>query len=542
MQPVAKSSGPMPPETKRIRCHGRRLRHVTLVLAVIGCVAYAAFLATYIGAYAGGSDSSGYLNSARLFSRGQVTTAQRQWPAATDGESHPKLCVPLGFRPLSSDTMVPTYPIGVPLLVVVTARAAGWDAAPQCVVVFHALAAILLMWWLGRCAGLSPVWAGTGAVLLATCPVFVFESLQLMSDVPATTWAMATVLLAWNSRRHSGWALAAGAALGVAVLIRPTNIIVALPAAIAAGLEWRKGLAFLLGGAPLAVAQMVYNQSAYGHPFASGYTDVDSLFRWQHVSWSIANYGRWLPCLLTPLGLLAVGLPWCAQKKPVWTGVLAAWAFSFFSLYAFYYHTHETWWYLRFVLPAFPAVWIAALLVASNLTHSLSRLSLPIPIPFRARVAMGLVLAIVLGTAGYFNVRLHTASAGSDERNYVEAIRWMRPQVPPSALLVAMQASGSLFYYTDFPILRWDKIQPGRFRRVEQAAAGRPVFALLMPFEEERAFTEKRLDGRWIKLGKFRAFNLWRLESGMADPEPAPVTESNTQPPASASRSRTARS
>jgi hypothetical protein len=515
------------PNTSQILLLRDRLRHGPIALVVIALLAYAVVLGTHIGAYAAGADSSGYLNSARLFSRGHVTAAQRLWPNVTASESTSGICVPMGFRPSSPGTMVPKYPIGVPLLLMLTARGTGWDVAPQCMIILHAIVGILLMWWLGRCAGLSPGWASFGAALLATCPLYVTYSLQMMSDVPATTWVMATVVLAWNARRHPGWGLAAGVALGIAVLIRPTNVIVALPVAIGMGRGWRTWLAFLSGGAPLAVVQMVYNQATYGHPFASGYDNVGSLFQWQHVPSSLANYGRWLPVLLTPFGLLAFGLPWCARKNPIWTGVLSTWMLSFIALYAFYFYTHKTWWYTRFVLPAFPAVWIAALLVARDLTQHLGMLSMPGSASFLSWGVRGLIAAAVFGSAGYYNYRLRTPHVGKDERRYIEAIEWMRPQLPSSALLVAMQASGCLFYYTDFPVLRWDKIERGEFTRVEQAAAERPVFALLMSFEEQRAFAEGRLCGRWTKLGTIHDFSLSRFEPDSADPRPDSMPESD---------------
>lgn len=507
-------------DTSRVPFPPVLFRYGPIALFAVGLVAYAVFLGTHIGAYAGGADSSGYLISARSFSRGCVATAQRAWPGLPVIESASYAYVPLGLRPTSSGEMVSRYPIGVPLFLMLAAGAVGWDAGPHCVIILHTIAGILLMVWLGRCAGLTSGWAALGAILLATCPLYISYSLQMMSDVPATTWAIATVALAWNARRHAGWAVSAGAALGIAVLIRPTNAILALPAAIALGLGWRQWLAFLTGGTPLAVAQMIYNQAAYGHPLASGYEDVGSLFQWQYVPLSLANYGRWLPILLTPVGLLALGLPWRARKDPHGTAMLLTWMVSFPALYAFYYHTHITWWYTRFVLPAFPAVWIAALLVARDLTERLGMLSPPGPGSMRTWLRGGLVAAAVFVYAGYFNLRLQTASVGRDERRYVEVVAWLCPQVPPSALLVAMQASGSLFYYTDFPVLRWNKIEPGQFNRVEQAAAGRRVFALLMPFEEQRAFPEKRLSGSWTKIGSIHNFNLWELEPGSVTPRP----------------------
>jgi hypothetical protein len=480
-----------------------------MVLFVAGLVIYAVFLGTHIGAYAAGSDSSGYLNSARVFSQGRLTAVQRPWPGLPAAELTSYAYVPLGFGPASPGEMVPKYPMGMPLLVMATAALVGWDAAPQWVIVVHAIAGVLLMGWLGRCAGLSVGWATSGALLLATCPLYVMYSLQMMSDVPATAWAMATVAFAWNARRHAGWAFAAGCALGVAVLIRPTNVLLVLPMAIALGIGWRRWLGFAIGVAPLAAIQLGYNQAAYGQPFHNGYGDVGRLFQWKHVPLSLANYGRWLPILLTPVGLLAFLLPLYARKKPLWTALLTVWMVGFASVYAFYSYTHETWWYLRFILPAFPAAWIAALLVASDLTR---RWELLPPGSCRAWLTGGVSAAALFAFACHWNGKLESTTIGRGERGYLETIEWLRPRVPASALVIAMQASGCLYYYTDLSCLRWDQIEPEQFSTIAAAAAGRPVFALLMPFEEQRAFPE-RLGGRWTRIGGNHSFSLWQFGS-----------------------------
>ena len=43
-----------------------------------------------------------------------------------------------------------------------------------------------------------------GAMLLALCPLYLMYAVQLMSDLPATTWAMATMLAAWLARSRRG--------------------------------------------------------------------------------------------------------------------------------------------------------------------------------------------------------------------------------------------------------------------------------------------------------------------------------------------------
>ncbi len=489
------------------------------VVLVIGLLVYGVFLADFMGAYAGGSDSSGYLECAHLLRAGRVRTAFREIPGLPAATLPEYTYVPLGFKPSTTKReMVPTYPIGLPLIIAGIASVSGWEMAPHIALWLHAMAGVVLMFYLVRFSGLAPGWALLGAMLLALCPLYLMYAVQLMSDLPATTWAMATVLAAWLARSRRGWAPVAGVAFGVAVLMRPTNIVLIAAVAIALGLDWRRWLAFGLGGLPFAVVQALFNQAAYGNPLASGYGRVDGLFQWDVFAVTLGHYARWLPLLLTPFGLLALGLPWVARRAPRWSALLAAWAIAILGIYAFYYYTHETWWYLRFVLPAFPALWLAALLVAQTLAErwglagaAAGRRSL------YAGLALGVALAAFLGRWDYRNQPHYT---GRGERAYYLAIDALRPALPPGAVIAAMQASGAIYCYSNYTIVRWDQIRPDNFPRIADAcaAAQRPLFALLLPFEERQVFAEQRLPGTWKKIQTVHDFTLWRYAAAVPAP------------------------
>ena len=489
-------------------------RWLLCVVLAAGALVYAGFIAMNVGAYAAGSDSSGYLNNARLLRDGRISTPARVLPGLPTEQAPSYLYVPLGFKPAGPGKIVPTYPFGLSLLVNATAVLTGSSLAPNWTLWWHALAGVGLMFLLGRLAGLPPGWAGLGALLMAACPLHVLFSLQMMSDVPATTWATATVALAWLSRTNVRWAPLAGFALGFAVLVRPTNLLIALPAALALGTARRRWLGFVLGGAPAALGLLLYNWRAYGHPLENGYGGAGGLFEWSNVPVTLAHYAAWLPMLLTPLGLLALGLPLCARQLPRWTALLSVWLLSYLALYASYYNTHETWWYLRFVLPAFPAAWVAALLVAREILRRIGWEKLAPVGSLGAWLVGTLAAAAIFLYAAKWNRHFFTAEAGRGERVYAEAAEWLQKQVPANAVIVAMQTSGTLFYYTDHAILRWDQIHEKDFEQVARAAiaAGRPLFALLEPFEVERIFAEKRVTGHWAQIGAVKEISLWRFD------------------------------
>ena len=141
---------------------------------------------------AGGADSSGYLNQARLFARGRIVEEARvrqqpPWPDPLFKLS------PLGYRPaFDRQHLSPTYPPGYPLLMAplfLVSERAVHAVVPLC--------GALALWWtfaIGRRLG-EPGAGAAAALLVAGSPTFLFQLTQPMSDVPATAaWLLALSL------------------------------------------------------------------------------------------------------------------------------------------------------------------------------------------------------------------------------------------------------------------------------------------------------------------------------------------------------------
>jgi len=75
------------------------------------------------------------------------------------------------FQERIAVSMVPTYPMGLPLLLLAVAHVAGWNLAPSLTIVFHSLFGLWLVYLLGREFGLEAGWAWLGAMLLAASPL-----------------------------------------------------------------------------------------------------------------------------------------------------------------------------------------------------------------------------------------------------------------------------------------------------------------------------------------------------------------------------------
>jgi hypothetical protein len=180
----------------------------------------------------------------------------------------------------------------------------------------------------------------------------------------------------------------------------------------------------------------------------------------------------------------------------------------YLGFYAVYYFTHETWWYLRFLLPAFPALIIAALLALQGLARKrVWRISPKL---------VWMAAALCIFANGYAWTRaLRSLSSGRDETSYVEVSAWAEAHLPARAVIAAMQNSGALFYYTDFSLIRYDWLTPDSFHVItgRTAAAGRPLYALLQDFEQSDAFT-KRMPGNWVRIDRVRNVTVWKYVPG----------------------------
>ena len=141
------------------------------VVLVTGFAAYALLLWLNVGAHAGGADSSGYLNSARLLAAGRLSTPMRALPSFPPDTVPRNVYTPLGFRTAGTDLLVPLYPVGLPLMVVAISHAVGWAPAADLTMVLHALLGVALVFWLARECGLPAPLSALGALLLATSPL-----------------------------------------------------------------------------------------------------------------------------------------------------------------------------------------------------------------------------------------------------------------------------------------------------------------------------------------------------------------------------------
>jgi len=464
-------------------------------LAAGACTALVALAIAYVGLrwgvlVAGGSDSYGYISQAELWRRGTLTVQQpivrpTPWPRAAE------TWTPLGYRPSprARDVYVPMYAPGLPMLMAAAQAIAGFCAAFTIVPLCGALT-VWLTFVLGRRVFDPPRVALAGAVLVAASPVFLYQVINAMSDVPATAfWTLAVVLAV---RRRP---FASGLAMAVAIAIRPNLVPLAAVIAAwmwigeAAGERWRSMLRFAAGVAPAVIVIGWLNARLYESPFTSGYGATADLYSLQHVAANVRNYASWLAEIETPIVALAavyLAIPSIGQPPPLRGarllagGTMAAMVLS----YAFY-QPFDVWWYLRFLLPRWPVMMLATAAaidgIACRVQRSASRPA------FAAVVMATVVLALVAhhlrvaAARGLFDL-------GRTERKYVDVARWVADHTEPDGVILSHQHSGSLRLYAGRLTLRFDILEPEWLDRALSwlQSTGRHPYIVLDGDEVER--------------------------------------------------------
>jgi hypothetical protein len=484
------------------------------VIAIAFAV-YGVLLARHVGAYAGGADSSGYLNHARMLANGNIRIAPRIPDEFRPLNLSPWIYAALGFRPsVDAASLVPTYPAGFPLLLLLASYVVGWTQAGAVTMWVHGMLGVVLTYVAGRMFGLAKGSSLLAATIVAASPLYLFMSLTLMSDVPAMVWITAAVLTAWQSRKRATWALAAGLIFAGAVLMRPSNLLAIAPIAFALGGSWRGWAWWFLGGLPGACFQFAHAHAAYGNIFANGYGDgaqVDATW----ILPTLLHYARWLPILFTPIVAAFFALPFVsrAHRREAW--LLGSWVIVFAAFYATYEFTHFTWWFLRYLLPAAPALVIGALLALQ------ARVTPRFP-AVAGMIALIITVAALLRFDSYWSEKLSALDSGKNERVYPIACAWANEHLPEDATIVAMQVTGALVYYTRFSFLHWERLSAADFSRVADAltASHRPLYAMMFPHEitEMHAFANNLAKGSWTKVATIENVTVWRWSATAPPP------------------------
>jgi hypothetical protein len=429
---------------------------------------------------AGGSDSYCYIGQAEEFAAGRAILRE---PLATAvALPRPDLVfAPVGFVPSPRGGAVPMCAPGLSLVMAAAWKAGGARALHAVVPVLGALC-VWCAFLLGR-----RLWGATAgawaAVLLSCSPVFLYQAVQPMSDVPAALFWSAALVLAGRGDRTGQWA--AGAIASLAILTRPNIVPAVLPIAGYLGVTaGRAAIArFAASAIPGCVLLAWLNQIRYGSAWRTGYGDVDVLFSLANVLPNAARYADWTLAAQTPLILLALAAPFLVQapgseRRPAravfaWLGV--AFAMAILACYL-PYTVFDAWWYTRFLLPALP---ITLALSAAAVAALAGRAGIPLIVVLPWIAALAAFSLTYAQSHDVFALRTF-------ERRFITVGTYVGRQLPENAVVITIQQSGSVRHYGHRPAALWDAFAPDALDEAvsEFERIGRRPYLLLEDWEE----------------------------------------------------------
>jgi len=454
---------------------------IPLALAGI-CAALVIVTARFGSFVAGGSDSSCYVLQAERWASGRLLEPDRlaqqaPWPDAA------RAFAPAGHVPSATvpGAIVPICPSGLSMIMALFRAAAG-RAAMFLVFPLFGVALVWATFLLG-----ARLHAGVGlasALVIASNPIVLYQVVQPMSDVPAAaSWTLTLAVVTGSGARA---ALLAGVCAAAAILIRP-NL---LPLGVVVGMylllrpisSWRERLreagAYAAPCAVGCVAVALIQARFYGSPLASGYGAAGDIFALAHVPTNVPRYGAWLLEAQTPLVLLVLAAPFLLPRA--FAALCLAFAGVTLVVYLPYL-VFEDWPYVRFLLPAMPALTVVLLGTVAAMVQRVSRR--------QASAVLG-VAAVALAVAGAWTARRHQAFALRQlEAVYASTGAAVARRLPPNALVITSRFSGSVRYYAGRETLVWDALDPASLDRA--VAFGRDHGLepfLLLDSGEEAAF------------------------------------------------------
>jgi len=512
---------------------------VRVATTIAACAAVAALVVgVVLGTYvAGGSDSSCYLNAARLLARGTVGLDQplardAPWPHAD------QTFTPAGFSPSAIDPafFVPICSPGLPLLMALFRRL---HVSEFLVVPLLGALAVWLTYVVGRAID-RPITGAAAAVLLVCSPTFLYQVVQPMSDVPAMAWWLLVMVCTIEREDGSNRPALAGLAASMALLTRPNLLPLAVvvatyllirgagsgltsvartaipretripypsrrlegsriaipdarsapkddsqPASGSAGHATSRAGAlgwFAVGLAPGILLLAWLQRAMYGSPLATGYGSVGGLMAASHVLPNLRRYSEWLMSSHTPFLLLAAAAPAIVPRaRQAWLCLAVAAA----TLACYLpYRVFEDWWYTRFLLPAIPLLIVLSAAVLVGLAARLA----PRRQAFLTVACVMILIAfwIPAARAG------HAFDLAAMEQHYARAGTAIADHVTGPAAIVTLKNSGSVLYHSGRSTLSWDTLDPGS---LDQALAfvrdrGDTPY-LLLELDEESAFRER---------------------------------------------------
>ncbi len=249
--------------------------------------------------------------------------------------------------------------------------------------------------------------------------------------------------------------------------------------------SWRERLKtavwFAAGAAPFVLAIGVINTRLYGAPWKSGYGSLQEIYGWQQFVSNLSRYPKWFVESQTPFVLFLivpfVVWPRLPRERRAAFAALALGACAIWLSYMFYM-AYEEWWYLRFMLPALPIVLVLAA-IGCQLTLA--------PVAARYRwVILGIIVVSIAFLQITYAIDKTVHRLCSNESAHVSVGDYVRRNLPPNAVVLSLQYSGSLRLYGQRLTMRYDTLSRDWWPRAAEVLTSRGLrpYIVLADFEE----------------------------------------------------------
>lgn len=419
-------------------------------LLALGCV-YGLYRQHHIGA----ADYYGYYQQALLLRDGRVFL-----PVEHDVQRYPAL-VPLGYV-AAGDRAVPLFPPGLPLLIALGSYV-GLEffvlpllGVASCVYVY-----LLCREYCGRwgAALLSANWA--------LLPLVVYGSTYIMSDLAAACAILASF---YHYRRRQ--VPASAALMGLGFMIRPSNALAMLaftPLLLHDRQLWRFARWLVL---PISL-HALYNTLVFGRPWRTGYGQIAWAFSSDVFGPQFSFYCQQtllqLGPLLLLLALLALRQP--SWEKATWLG----WFLTLFVAYSFWRSGHDRWWWARYLLPSYGALFLLAACGLGEMRQSARAAALWCWRAAATLLALMPIYSVIFGVQQgdlWLRDRLH---------EYFDVTQEVERLVPPGSYVGSVEFSGAFRLYSP-ALVSFLSIHVNAPEVVEKALAdGHPAYLIVEP-------------------------------------------------------------
>ena len=370
----------------------------------------------------GACDFYGYYQQSKLLRHGKVFL-----PVEQDVRSYPAL-VPLGYR-AAGDRAVPAFPPGLPLLL-----ALGGSVGLQ-FFVLPLLGVVSCVYVYLLCREHCGRWS---AALLtanwALLPLVVYGSTHIMTDLAAAWSIMASF---YHYRRRQ---LPISAALmGLGFMIRPSNALAMLaftPLLLHDRQLWRFSCWLAL---PVSL-HALYNTLVFGRPWRTGYGHIGGAFSSEVFGPQFSFYCQQTLLQVGPLLLLLalLGLRRPSWEKATWIG----WFLTFFVAYSFWRSGHDRWWWTRYLLPGYGALFVLAACGLAELQSSARTLAV------WAWRAAAVLLALTPIYYVHFGLEQRDLWIRDRAHEYFDLTQEVARLVPPGSYVGSVEFSGAFRLYS----------------------------------------------------------------------------------------------